>query len=123
MPKQYPTLKDANLKGKTVLLRAGFDVPIEKGKVMDTERIEAVLPTMKFILKSGAALVIMSHQGRPKGKRVPEFCQKPIQPILEKLLKKKVGFASSCTGKETQAAAKALKDAVKGTPMKSGKKK
>ncbi len=107
--KAYRTLDKARLEGKRVLLRAGFDVPMEKGKVMDTERIEALLPTMEFILKKGASLIILSHQGRPKGKRVPMFSQKPIRPILQKFLGRKVRFASSCVGKETQKMAKALK--------------
>lgn len=104
----YRTLKEADLAGKRVILRAGFDVAIEKGKVMDTERIEALVPTMKQILKQGS-LVILSHQGRPKGKPVPEFSQKPIVPILEKLLKTKVKFAKSCVGPDTEKLAKALK--------------
>ncbi|MFA6038943.1 MAG: phosphoglycerate kinase [Candidatus Peribacteraceae bacterium] len=105
----YATLADAKLKGKKVLLRAGFDVTMEKGKVLDTSRVEAVLPTMNYILEHGAALIIMSHQGRPKGKPVPEFSQKPLVPVLEKLLGKKVAFAASCRGKDAVAAAKALK--------------
>lgn len=105
----YRTLADAAVQGKTVLLRAGFDVPLEDGKVTSTERIEAMLPTMKAILKGGASLIILAHQDRPKGKVVPEFSQKLLVPILGKLLNVKVGFASSCTGKETEALAKALK--------------
>ncbi len=103
------SLNDASLKGKRVLLRAGFDVSIENGKVMDTERIEALLPTMNHILTAGASLIILSHQGRPKGKPVPEFSQKPIVPLLEKFLGKKVAFAESCIGPVAEAAAKALK--------------
>ncbi|MDD3897200.1 MAG: phosphoglycerate kinase [Candidatus Peribacteraceae bacterium] len=103
-------LVDATLKGKRVLLRAGFDVPLEGGKVVDTSRIEALLPTMRFILKAGASLVIMAHQGRPKGKPDPAFSQQPLVPILRKLLKaKEVQFAKSCTGKETLKAAQSLK--------------
>jgi phosphoglycerate kinase len=109
MPKRYRTLKDVNLKGRRVMLRAGFDVPIEKGRVIDTERIEAMLPTIKHILKSGASLVIIAHQGRPKGKVMKEFSQKPIVAVLEKLLKKKVAFASSCTGPDAEKKAAALK--------------
>lgn len=107
--KKMHSLSEATLKGQRVLLRAGFDVTIENGKVMDTERIEALLPTMKHILKAGASLIIMSHQGRPKGKPLPEFSQKPIVPVLEKLLKVKVGFADSCIGSKTEALCKALK--------------
>jgi phosphoglycerate kinase len=104
----YRTLDKANISGKRVILRAGFDVVIEKGKVQDTERIEALVPTMKHILKKGS-LVILSHQGRPKGKRVEEFSQKPVLSVLEKLLKVKVAWADSCTGAKTLALAKSLK--------------
>jgi len=109
MSTDFRYLRDAPLKGKRVLLRAGFDVPIESGKVIDTERIEAVLPTMKHILKAGAALIILSHQGRPKGKPDPAFSQKPLVPVLKKLLKKDVQFSPSPTGAETQKLAKSLK--------------
>ncbi|MBI1812369.1 phosphoglycerate kinase [Candidatus Peregrinibacteria bacterium] len=102
------TLADADLRGKRVLLRAGFDVTIEKGKVMDLERIEALVPTMKRILKDGS-LIILSHQGRPKGKKLAEFSQKPIVPVLEKLLKRPVRFVESCTGAVTEKMAKMLK--------------
>jgi phosphoglycerate kinase len=102
-------LSEAKLKGKRVLLRAGFDVAIENGKVMDTERIEALLPTMQHILKEGAALIVLSHQGRPKGKRVPEYSQKPVAPELEKILKKPVQFCDECVGPKAEAAANALK--------------
>lgn len=106
---QYPLLKEAKLKGKKVLLRAGFDVEIEDGKVTNDSRIQAMLPTMKFILKQGAALILMAHQGRPKGERVPEMSQKPLVPVLEKLLKVQVQFADSCRGPETKKMADALK--------------
>lgn len=108
MPK-YRTLTDADVNGKRVLIRAGFDVALENGKVMDTERIEAVLPTIEHILKNGGSAVIMSHQGRPKGKRAMEFSQKPVVEVLEKFLKKPVQFAESCRGPETEKLAKALK--------------
>ncbi len=104
----YPSLTDAALDGKTVLLRAGFDVPIENGTVIDLSRIEAVVPTMKHILDAGAALIVMAHQGRPKGNADPAFTQRPLVPALEKLLKTTVRFAVSCTGKETRELAKKL---------------
>ena len=97
-----------NLKGKTILLRAGFDVPIKNGKVVDSKRIEVLLPTMKFLIKKGS-LVILSHQGRPKGKRNMAFTQKPLIPVLEKLLKKKIKFANYCVGTATEKMAKSLK--------------
>jgi 3-phosphoglycerate kinase len=105
----YPTLDQANLAGKKVLLRAGFDVPIEDGKVHDTTRIDALVPTMKHILDSGAALIIMAHQGRPKGVPVPEFSQKPLVPVLEKILGVTVQFASKCNGDDAKVLAANLK--------------
>lgn len=106
---RYPLLSEAKLKGKKVLLRAGFDVPVEGGKVTDSSRIEAVLPTMKYIIKEGAALIIIAHQGRPKGERVPEMSQKPLVPVLEILLKVKVQFCDQCRGPEAKKAATTLK--------------
>lgn len=104
----YPTLSEADLTGKRVLLRAGFDLPMEDGVITDPSRVEALVPTMRFILDNGASLVILSHQGRPKGKPVLEFSQKPLVPLLEKLLGTTVHFAVSPTGGETYAQATAL---------------
>ena len=109
MSVSYPTLSQAELKGKKVLLRAGFDVPMENGKIDDTSRIDALVPTMKHILKAGASLIIMAHQGRPKGKPDPEFTQRPIADVLKKVLGTEVAFAESCTGSAAKAAADALK--------------
>lgn len=104
--KRYRTLDQADMKGKRVLLRAGFDVPMENGVVIDTERIEAILPTMRHILDAGGALVIMAHQGRPKGEGFEAaFSQEPLVPALKRLLGFPVSFAESCIGKETRALA------------------
>lgn len=108
MPR-YPLLKDADLQGKRVLLRAGFDVPVEDGKVTDETRVEAIQETMTWILNHGASLILMAHQGRPKGKADPEFSQKPLVPVLKKLLGRDIQFADSCTGPQTLKMAKALK--------------
>lgn len=105
----YPLLSSATLSGKRVLLRAGFDVPISDGKVTDASRIEAIVPTMKYILQSGASLIIMAHQGRPKNGPDPACSQEPLVPVLKKLLKANIAFAKSCTGEETAKMAKALK--------------
>src|SRR5205823_1821953 len=109
MPKSFRALDKADLQGKRVLLRAGFDVSIEHGKVMDTERIEAVVPTIRYILKKGGSVVILSHQGRPKGKRVAEFSQKPVALALGKLLGRPVLFGDSCVGPGAEKLAKSLK--------------
>lgn len=104
----YPQLLSAQLQGKRVLLRAGFDVPIEDGKVTDTTRIEALVPTMKHILDSGASLILIAHQGRPKGEPDPQYSQKPLVPELEKLLGTSVAFVGACTGPEVVEAANNL---------------
>lgn len=98
----YRLLQDANIKGKKVLLRAGFDVPIENGVVTDESRVEALVPTMKHILDSGAALIIMAHQGRPKGEVDHSMSQKPLVPVLQSLLGVEVQFAESCVGEQTE---------------------
>ena len=97
-----------NTKNKVILLRAGFDVPIKDGKVIDIARIETLLPTIKYLIRKGP-LVILSHQGRPKGKRDMNFTQKPLVPVLEKLLKKKVIFVPYCVGAETEKITRSLK--------------
>ncbi|MDB4979169.1 MAG: Phosphoglycerate kinase [Candidatus Peribacteria bacterium] len=103
----YSVLTKADLRGKRVLLRAGFDVKMENGVVMEVERIEALVPTMLHIL-TDASLIILSHQGRPQGKPVPEYSQKPLVPELERLLGRPVQFAPSCVGPEAKEKANAL---------------
>ena len=99
---KYRILTEADMKGKRVLLRAGFDVPMKDGKVTDRTRIEALKKTMAYILKAGGILVILAHQGRPKNGPDPQFSQEPIVPVLKKLLKAKVYFAPDCIGKEAK---------------------
>lgn len=109
MKKAYRLLSKARLKGKRVLLRAGFDLPLEKGRVTDTTRIEAVLNTMKYILDQGAVLVLLAHQGRPKDAPDPVFSQKPLVPILKKMLGTTVYFANDCIGPVAQDVVDAAK--------------
>lgn len=101
-------MADLDFSGKRVLLRAGFDVPTEDGAVVDTSRIEALVPTMRAILDAGASLIVMAHQGRPHGKRVLEESQRPLVPVLAALLGCEIQFADACTGPATEAAAQAL---------------
>lgn len=100
----YNTLNDVKLEGTTVLLRAGFDLPMEDGKVVDDTRVRAIESTMRHILDGGAKLVIMAHQGRPKNGPDPQFSQRPVVAVLERLLKTKVYFAQDCVGKPAQDA-------------------
>jgi phosphoglycerate kinase len=96
--RSYRTLDQAKVKGKRVLLRAGFDLPMEKGKVSDVTRIEAILTSMRYVLKGGGILILLAHQGRPKDKPEKEFSQKPLVPVLKKILKTTIHFADNCIG-------------------------
>lgn len=94
------TIKDIAVKGKKIIIRVDFNVPLENGVITDDRRIEGALPTIQYALKEGAAKVIlMSHLGRPKGVGFEaEFSLKPVAVRLEQLLKEKVAFLSDCVG-------------------------
>lgn len=103
------TIKEANLKGKRVLIRVDFNVPVKNGIVTDATRIKAALPTINYLLDNGASVVVMSHFGRPKGQKNLDYSMLPIQKEFEKLLKKPVKLAPDVLGKETEDLVKALK--------------
>jgi len=104
------TVRDIDVKGKRVLMRVDFNVPIKDGKVGDDTRITAALPTIRYVLEHGGSLVLMSHLGRPKGGKVePEFSLKPVAARLQELLGRPVQFAPDCVGPDTKAKAQALK--------------
>jgi len=94
------TLKDIDLKDKTVLVRADFNVPLDASlNITDDIRIQATLPTIKYILEHGAKkLVIMSHLGRPEGKPVAKYSLKPVGARLKELLGQDVLFLNDCVG-------------------------
>jgi phosphoglycerate kinase len=99
-----------DLKGKRVLVRTDFNVPLDKdGRVTDDTRIRAHLPTINYALEKGAKVIIASHLGRPKGKRVAEFSLKPVVGILSGLLKKDVLFIDDCAGVEATEAVGKMK--------------
>ena len=106
---QLNTIKEADLKGKRVLIRVDFNVPLKNGVVTDNTRIKAALPTVQYILEQGASLVVMSHFGRPKGQKNPDFSMAPIAKEFEKLLGKPVKLASDVIGSEVETEVKALK--------------
>ncbi len=100
------TLRDVELKGKRVVMRVDFNVPLKAGVIMDDTRVQAALPSIRYVLEKGASLVLMSHLGRPSGKGYEaDFSLKPVADYLAKLLKKSVVFAPDCQAAETAAAA------------------
>ena len=87
------------IKGKRILMRVDFNVPIKEGKIKDTTRIQGALPSIKYCLENGAkSVVLMSHLGRPDGQRVEKHSMKPVLPALEDFLQKKVQFLNDCVG-------------------------
>jgi len=102
------TIKDADVNGKKVIMRADYNVPMKDGSISDDSRIRRTLPTLRYLLDGGAAVILMSHLGRPKG-REEKFSLKPVAKRLEELLETKVEFAPDCIGEETKKMADALK--------------
>jgi phosphoglycerate kinase len=98
------TVEDLDLKGKRVLTRVDFNVPLESGRVANDKRIRAALPTIKYITNAGGTLILMSHLGRPKGKRVPEMSLEPCVTVLNALLGRKVKFIDDCIGEKVETA-------------------
>src|SRR5512135_1251492 len=103
------TVRDIDVKGKKVLVRVDFNVPTKDGKVGDDTRIRAALPTIQYLLDQGAAVILCSHLGRPKGGPDPKFSLKPVADYLSQLTGKPVAFAEDCVGPIAEAAAKKLK--------------
>ena len=104
------TVRDIDVKGKKVLCRCDFNVPQDKatGAITDDKRIVAALPTLKYLLEQGAAVIACSHLGKPKGEVKPELSLAPVAKRLEELLGKSVIFASDVVGEDAKAKAAAL---------------
>jgi phosphoglycerate kinase len=93
------TLRDLDAKGKRILVRVDYNVPIDKdGKVADDTRLVASLPTIRYLLEKGAAIILASHLGRPKGKQAPQYSLKPVATRLSRLLRLDVPLAPDCIG-------------------------
>lgn len=100
MPKH---VKDLVLQGKKVFVRTDYNVPLDSaGKVTDDFRIRSSLPTIKFLLEQGAAVILASHLGRPKGAVIPEMSLAPVAKRLTNLVKAEVIFAPDCVGAEVE---------------------
>ncbi len=103
------SIDQMELKGKKVLIRVDYNVPLKNGVIMDDNRIRAAMPTVQYALDQGAALILCSHMGKPKGQVVPELSLKPVAVRLAELLGREVKMAPSCLGPEVEAMAAALK--------------
>ena len=103
------TVRDFDPRGKRVLVRVDFNVPIEDGKVKDDSRVRAALPTIKYLLEHGAAVVLMSHLGRPKGKVVESARLRPVAQRLSTLLGGPVPITGDPLGIGTRDAVARLK--------------
>lgn len=106
------SVDDINVKGKRVLVRCDFNVPLKDGKITDDTRLVAALPTLKKLINDGGKLILCSHLGKPKGEPKPELSLAPVAEALTKLLGQEVKFAADATvvGENAKAAVAAMKD-------------
>lgn len=104
------TIKDVDVKGKKVLVRCDFNVPLKDGKITDNTRITAALPTIEYLRDQGAKVILCSHLGRPKGEVKEEFSLKPVAEELKDLLDTDVKFASDVTGESAKSVTNSLTD-------------
>jgi len=103
------TIRDISWQGKKALVRVDFNVPLSDGQISDDARIRAALPTINYLLEHGAAVILMSHLGRPKGGPDPKFSMKVTADHLATLIDAPVKFAGDTTGPQAEEAAAALK--------------
>jgi phosphoglycerate kinase len=105
------SIDQVDLKGKRVLMRVDFNVPVDdKGVITDDTRIEAHVRTISYCLDNNAKVILMSHMGRPKGQRVDKLSLKPVTAVLSKLLQKEVLFVDDCIGDVAEKAVAAMKE-------------
>lgn len=105
------TVRDVDVKGKRVLMRVDFNVPLDEHlNITSDKRIQAALPTIEYLVERGARVVLISHLGRPKGKRIPDMSLKPAAARLEELLGKPVVMAPDCIGPEVERLVAEMQD-------------
>jgi len=103
------TIRDIDLKGKTVLMRADYNVPLQDGKITDDYRIQQSLPTIQYLLDKKVKLILCSHLGRPEGKPNPAMSLFPVAKRLQKLLNQDVEFVPDCVGERVEKAVASMK--------------
>ena len=103
------TIEDINVSGKKVLVRCDFNVPLKDGKITSDKRIVEAVPTIKYLLANGAAVILCSHMGKPKGEVNPKYTLAPVAARLTELLGVNVPLAPDTIGAETKKLAAALK--------------
>jgi len=106
----FRTIDSLDVAGKRVLVRVDFNVPMKDGKVTDTTRIDRTLPTLRELSEKGAKVIVISHLGRPKGQKKPEFTLKPVADALADALHAPVTFAFDCIGPEATGVVNAMKN-------------
>jgi phosphoglycerate kinase len=108
MPLNKKTVRDIDVNGKRVMVRCDFNVPLDGSNITDDRRITEAVPTIKYLLANGAAVILASHLGRPKGV-TPEFSLQPVAERLSSLLAEPVPLLSDCVGPEVAAKCSELK--------------
>jgi phosphoglycerate kinase len=106
---KFKEIEKANVKNKKVIVRVCFDVPIKNGKITDDTRIKSAIPTINWLLKNGAAVILISKLGRPEGKVVPELSLGQVTERLSELIEKPVNFVPDCIGPKATDATEKLK--------------
>jgi len=104
------SISDLDLAGKRVFMRVDFNVPLDGERITDDNRIEASLPSIRYVIEKGGRLILASHLGRPKGKPDSKYSLKPVGSRLSELLAKSVKFAPDCVGPEVERMVTALKN-------------
>jgi phosphoglycerate kinase len=104
------TVKDVEVRGKRVLVRVDFNVPLADGLVTDDTRVRAALPTLRYLVDHGAKVIVMSHLGRPKGEPDPQYSLRPVRRVLQRLLGRNVVFVDDIVGPEAHEAVDRMVD-------------
>ena len=104
------TVKDVDVRGKRVLVRVDFNVPLSEGTVTDDTRVRAALLTLRYLVDHGARVIVMSHLGRPKGAPDPQFSLRPVRRVLQRLLGRNVVFVDDIVGPEAHDAVDRMVD-------------